>query len=35
LPAEVFARATEDYLRVNRAAWEAWLNEGIYEDWID
>lgn len=35
LPADVFDRACEDYLRVNRAAWDAWLEEGVYEDWTD
>ena len=33
LPPEVFDRACEDYARTNRKAWDAWLNEGIYEDW--
>lgn len=33
LPADVFDRACEDYLRVNRAAWDNWLYEGVYEDW--
>lgn len=33
LPPAVFERACEDYLLVNRAAWDAWLEEGIYEDW--
>ncbi|WP_166459373.1 alpha/beta fold hydrolase [Amycolatopsis pithecellobii] len=35
LPAEVFDRACEDYLRVNRHAWDAWLEEGVYEDWTN
>jgi len=34
LPPHVHARAAEDYLLANRAAWEAWLNKGVYEDWI-
>ena len=25
----------QDYLQANRAAWEAWLNEGIREDWVE
>ncbi|MFG1609764.1 alpha/beta fold hydrolase [Actinoplanes sp. NPDC049265] len=33
LPQEVFDRSCEDYARMNRKAWDAWLNEGIYEDW--
>ncbi|MEC3975751.1 alpha/beta fold hydrolase [Amycolatopsis sp. H20-H5] len=33
LPQHVFDRACEDYSRTNRKAWDAWLNEGIYEDW--
>lgn len=35
LPPAVHARAVEDYLKANPAAWAAWLNAGIYEDWIE
>jgi pimeloyl-ACP methyl ester carboxylesterase len=33
--AEVRERAVQDYQRVNRSAWEAWLNHGVYEDWVE
>jgi pimeloyl-ACP methyl ester carboxylesterase len=33
LPQDVFDRACEDYSRMNRKAWDAWLNDGVYEDW--
>ena len=32
-PQHVFVRACEDYARMNRKAWDAWLTEGVYEDW--
>ncbi len=35
LEPEVFDRACEDYARMNRKAWDAWLTEGIYEDWTE
>lgn len=35
LPDTIKERAIEDYLLANRSAWEAWLKEGILEDWID
>lgn len=35
LPPTVFDRACEDYARMNRAAWDAWLTHGIYEDWSE
>lgn len=35
LPSAIKERTMQDYLLANRAAWEAWLNEGILEDWID
>lgn len=25
----------QDYLQANCAAWEAWLNSGIHEHWVD
>ncbi|MEY9947405.1 alpha/beta fold hydrolase [Kitasatospora sp. GAS1066B] len=31
----VFDRTCEDYARMNRKAWDAWLNKGIYEDWTE
>ncbi len=31
----VFARAVEDRLRANPAAWRAWLEHGSQEDWSD
>lgn len=35
LPQHVFDRACEDYARMNRKAWDAWLNEGVHEDWTE
>ena len=35
LPDAIKERAMQDYLQAERAAWEAWLNEGIHEDWIE
>ena len=35
LPQHVFERACEDYSRMNRKAWDAWLNEGVHEDWTE
>lgn len=32
---DVLDRACEDYLRTSRSVWDAWLNNGIYEDWTD
>jgi pimeloyl-ACP methyl ester carboxylesterase len=34
LPQPVQDRAIEDVMRVNQAAWEAWLAHGTQEDWI-
>lgn len=28
-------RTMQDYLQSNRAGYEAWLNDGVYEDWVD
>ncbi|QHN02089.1 alpha/beta hydrolase [Granulicella sp. WH15] len=33
LAEDVLARATEDVLRMNRAAWTAWIERGSLEDW--
>ncbi len=33
LTEDVLARATEDVLRMNRAAWTAWVERGSLEDW--
>lgn len=33
--AEAHARAVEDVQRTTRRAWEAWLNIGVYEDYVD
>ena len=35
LPDAVKERAMQDYLQSDRRGYEAWLNEGVYEDWID
>lgn len=35
LPDAIKERAMQDYLQADRAGYEAWLNEGVYEDWID
>ncbi|RXH58701.1 alpha/beta fold hydrolase [Granulicella sibirica] len=35
IPPEVLARATEEVLRMNRAAWVAWLEHGSREDWSE
>ncbi|MEY9844164.1 alpha/beta fold hydrolase [Streptacidiphilus sp. MAP5-3] len=35
LTPQVFDRTCEDYARMNRKAWDAWLNKGIYEDWTE
>lgn len=35
LPEPLFAMAVEDVLRMNRAAWRAWLEGGSKEDWGD
>ncbi len=33
MPPEIQSRAVEDVLRMNRAAWRAWLTSGSREDW--
>lgn len=35
LPQHVFDRACEDYSRMNRKAWDAWLTQGVNEDWTE
>ena len=35
LSSTVKKRTMQDYMQANRAAWEAWLNEDIREDWIE
>ena len=35
LTPEVFDRTCEDYARMNRKAWDAWLTEGVNEDWTE
>jgi pimeloyl-ACP methyl ester carboxylesterase len=35
LPSHVFARAVSDVLRMNCAAWNAWLDSGSKEDWSE
>ena len=35
LPGDLFATAVDDVLRMNRAAWRAWLEGGSKEDWAD
>lgn len=35
LAPEVRERAINAYFQTSRAAWEAWLTDGVYEDWID
>lgn len=35
IPPAVHARAVEDFLQVNPAAWKAWLTSGTKEDWVD
>ena len=32
---DVKERTMQDYLQASRPAWEAWLNAGIREDWVD
>lgn len=34
IPETVHARAVEDYLTINPAAWKAWLTTGTKEDWV-
>jgi pimeloyl-ACP methyl ester carboxylesterase len=33
LPASIFDRTVDDVVRMNRAAWNAWLDSGSKEDW--
>lgn len=35
LPPDIKERTMQDYLQASHAAWEAWLNSGIHEDWVD
>ncbi len=35
IPADVEERASQEVLRMNRAAWSAWLTDGSKEDWSD
>lgn len=35
IPAPVVARAVDEVLRMNRAAWRAWLDSGSREDWSE
>ncbi|WP_353069921.1 alpha/beta hydrolase [Tunturibacter empetritectus] len=35
LPSHVFTRAVSDVLRMNCAAWNAWLDSGSKEDWAE
>lgn len=35
LAPDVRERAINAYLQTSRAAWEAWLNDGVNEDWIE
>ena len=35
LTPEVFDRTCEDYARMNRKAWDAWLTAGVNEDWTE
>lgn len=35
LPPYLHERTVQDYLRASRSAWEAWLWNGVVEDWID
>jgi len=35
LSREVFDRSCEDYSRMNRKAWDAWITEGVNEDWTE
>ena len=35
LPPDLLAAATDDILRMNRAAWRAWLESGSREDWSE
>jgi pimeloyl-ACP methyl ester carboxylesterase len=35
IPEPVLSRAVEDVLRMNRAAWVAWLEHGSREDWAE
>lgn len=35
IPPEVEERASLEVLRMNRAAWRAWINDGSREDWSD
>ncbi len=35
LSPDTHERAMQDYLQVSRAAWEAWIKEGVLEDWVE
>jgi pimeloyl-ACP methyl ester carboxylesterase len=35
IPEPILTRATDDVLRMNRAAWAAWIEHGTREDWTD
>lgn len=35
LSPDTHERAMQDYLQASQAAWEAWIKDGVLEDWVD